>query len=389
MASTIRQPAFVNEGTPPPSSADDSGVFSMFNSPVCEGAESSPVRRVRAERSSRRPLLRTSLHKLTEMATIIVGDAENSAIGRQATYTVHKDLLIAASPFFAAALDENCFTEAQTSTVKLPETKPDIFEWFLQWLYTGTLTTAPASTDPILSPSHTLLDSWLAPTEAQLDGDLRNSASQPKYFLLLEIWALADQLLATPLANLCLTTIARLSDTTNSVPTPSDTAMVFRAASEVITASSGSPGAAPLIRADSPLRALILDLFVYKRTDRLLSTHAEPWHPAFLLALAVRLKRPDRDSVTRHRLAAWTPTAATPVASCEACRIVLRVGGGMPAERCQAPGCEKTFCAECLLRLTADQELPWHGEDVTGCRPWSGNGICRRYHEHSHGEACA
>lgn len=28
------------------------------------------------------------------------------------------------------------------------------------------------------------------------------------------------------------------------------------------------------------------------------------------------------------------------------------------------------------------------GEDVGGCKPWTGRGLCVRYHEHEDGEEC-
>ncbi|EME77910.1 uncharacterized protein MYCFIDRAFT_101810, partial [Pseudocercospora fijiensis CIRAD86] len=185
-------------------------------------------------------------------------------------YLVHKELLTSASPFFAAALNST-FAEGMEQVVRLPEEKPESFEWFLQWLYTGTLTTQPSSIDPMnrgvytrghphTFPAGSQISSPASHFESHLDGDLRNSAGSPKYFLLLDLYALSDRLLTTPLSNHILSTIARLSESTNSVPTPSDTWILY-----------------DTIRDTSPLRTLILDLFAYKKTDKLLETHKDDW----------------------------------------------------------------------------------------------------------------
>ncbi|KXL49817.1 hypothetical protein M433DRAFT_33795, partial [Acidomyces richmondensis BFW] len=212
---------------------------------------------------------------------------------------VHKELLTAASPFFAAALNST-FAEGTNQAVTLPEEKPEIFEWFLQWLYTGSLTIPHAN---------------------------GNHQGSPKYFLLIDLYALSDRLLTTPLSNQILTTIARLSEATNSVPTPSDTWILY-----------------DNIRENSPLRTLILDLFAYKKTDKLLETHKDEWHPKFLRELVVKLKRPGPEAIERHRLEAWRPRSWSCTRACEGCKDTLKPGSS--ADKCVL--CEKAFCSECL-----------------------------------------
>ncbi|KAF2717852.1 hypothetical protein K431DRAFT_206210, partial [Polychaeton citri CBS 116435] len=263
-------------------------------------------------------------------------------------FLVHKELLTAASPFFAAALN-GTFAEGLDQTVRLPEEKPDIFEWFLQWLYTGSLT-MPA--DGIVS-------------EAQIDGDLRNSHGSPKYFLLLDLYALSDRLLTTPLSNHIVSTLARLSESTNSVPTPSDTWILY-----------------DNIRDSSPLRALVLDLFAYKKTDRLLETHKDEWHPRFLRELVVKLKRPGPEAIERHTLQAWRPSQWSSSKGCESCREVLKPS--VAHEKCAV--CDKAFCVTCVRRCA--QEGIIMPSDTSGCKPWMGTKTCSRYHEHADGEMC-
>ena len=341
--------------------------------------------RSRGRRSPSGLPLRTGFRSFSGVATILVGDAADK-MRPETKYLVHKELLTSASPFFAAALNST-FAEGMDQTVRLPEEKPEIFEWFLQWLYTGTLKTptermhfathgvlhtpvphgAAASTPPALAELHE--------TDVRTDGELRNTQGSPKYFLLLDLYSLSDRLLTTPLSNHVLSTIARLSETTNSVPTPSDTWILY---------DDGG------VRDSAPLRRLVLDLFHYKKTDRLLETHRDEWHPRFLRELCVQLKRPGPESVERHRthLAPFRPASWAASRACEVCREVLPPGLG--GEKCMA--CDKTFCAGCMRGngkgCTATSAAgPWP-TDVSGCKPWGGRGMCVRYHEHGEGEVC-
>ena len=61
--------------------------------------------------------------------------------------------------------------------------------------------------------------------------------------------------------------MADLADSTNSVLTPSDTRILYEQISE---------GAA--------VRRLVLDLFAFKKTDKLLAEHEDAWHARFLRA---------------------------------------------------------------------------------------------------------
>lgn len=52
------------------------------------------------------------------------------------TYAVHEELLRASSACFAAALGNN-FVEGDEGKLRLPDTATEIFESFVDWLYTG------------------------------------------------------------------------------------------------------------------------------------------------------------------------------------------------------------------------------------------------------------
>ncbi|TKA74845.1 hypothetical protein B0A55_05339 [Friedmanniomyces simplex] len=299
--------------------------------PLPSPQQQPPRNRSRARRSPSRLPLRTAFRDFSGTVEILVGD-DGDKSRPQTKYMVHKELLTAASPFFAAALD-GAFAEGLEQIVKLPEEKAEIFEWFLQWLYTGSLTIAQdgafGSTAlmqhhqqphyshihnhhhhiPPDHPYHAHHARAEADALARTDGDLRNHVGSPKYFLLIDLYALSDRLLTAQLSNHILTTIARLSETTNSVPTPSDTFILYDG-----------------IRDSSPLRTLVLDLFAYKKTDKLLETHKDEWHPLFLRALVVKLKRPGPEAIERHALEAWRPESWSASKSCEGCKEILKPG---------------------------------------------------------------
>lgn len=328
--------------------------------------------------------LRTSFGNLNSVATIIVGSASSKGHS-PTTYTIHKDLLTSASPFFAAALNST-FAEGLDQTVRLPEEKPEIFEWFLWWLYTGALAIpySPGCAHEPQQQQHErqttlqrLSNAGLASPVAQQyharhgtyhpllthithsDGDLRNVHGSPKYFLLLDLYALSDKLLTSRLSNHILDTMARLSELTNSVPTPSDTWILYDG-----------------IRDSAPMRRLALDLFAYKKTDKLLEGHKDDWHPRFLRDLVVKLKRPGPESLDRHTLVPWRPASWQATKACEACRDLLKPG--VAADRCEV--CERAFCAACCRGGRALVAAGLGGE-VGACKPWL-NGMCARYHEH-------
>ncbi|KAI4717303.1 hypothetical protein E4T48_06531 [Aureobasidium sp. EXF-10727] len=316
--------------------------------------------------------IRTNFKGFHEVATVVVGGqhAPDSAARSQGqtTYTIHKDLLTAESPFFSAALN-GAFAEGLDQTVHLPEEKPEIFEWFLWWLYTGSLTT-PTSTNCNVEPRHHRLRAMdampgfpgqgLPQHVTHTDGDLRNSAGSPKYFLLLDLYALSDKLMTTTLCNHIVDTTARLSESTNSVPTPSDTWILY-----------------DTIRDNAPMRKLILDLFAYKKTDKLLESHKDEWHPRFLRELVVKLKRPGLESLDRHSLAPWRPISWQKTKACETCKELLTPN--ISSEKCEI--CDRAFCCGCA----SAGKTPGLGSDVGACKPWL-KGMCSRYHEHAPGE---
>lgn len=366
-----------------PSFSDSEASLSTKHEYLAQNRHQQPRERSRPRYSPSRLPLRTAFKTFSAVSEIIVGDDSDRA-GTKTKYLVHKELLTAASPFFAAALNST-FAEGMSQEVRLPEEKPDIFEWFLQWLYTGSLTIPYADGHGPQYPvsvgaarHHGLIeqaaahhhsgDYWITQTAhsvehmARMDGGLRNHQGSPKYFLLIDLYALSDRLLTTPFSNYILTTIARLSEATNSVPTPSDTCILY-----------------DNIRESSPLRTLIIDLFAYKKTDKLLETHKDEWHCKFLRELVVKLKRPGPEAIERHSLESWRPRSWSSTRACECCKDTLKPD--IRADKCAL--CEKAFCSGCLRKNGANL-----AHDTSGCKPWMGRGICTRYHEHVDGDSC-
>ncbi|KAF4556271.1 Hypothetical protein D9617_1g081470 [Elsinoe fawcettii] len=374
-----------------------------------------------------RSILRTRFRKMHGMATILVGPAK-------VKFVLHTELLVSVSPFFAAALQGH-FAESASQIVTLPEEKPDMFEWFVQWLYTGSLMVSgptncapPPENDPAIGARRPQdPQKRYVPHESHQDGDLRNIQGSPKYFLLIDLYGLSDRLLTTSLSNHIIDTVARLSETTNSVPTPSDTWLLYgdccsysslhhcacstrrnSAADPAAPQSSivdipatepettvytpfnpsvpaskttKTPHSCPYsgsnagIRPSSPLRDLILDLFTYKKTDRLLQTHKDDWHPLFLRDLVVKMKRPGKDMIARHRMRDWRPRSWPESKACEGCRTVIGPGGSSP----------ELLAARAAAHLAAAQANPnlnpmipnnQSGAPMNGVNPTGvGNGI--------------
>jgi hypothetical protein len=169
------------------------------------------------------------------------------------------------------------------------------------------------------------------------------------------------------------------------------------------------------------IRELVLDLFAFKKTDKLLASHTDRWHAGFLRDLVVRLKKPCKQAMQRHRLRMWCPESWHATRACDVCRVLL-------APRYGAVGCDECCCAWCVRCVGEGVAVAcWEdgrggmgagggsvdegeAEESTGsggaegkvmgrkrggwtrkwesCKPWRG-ARCRIYHEHAETEACA
>ena len=174
-------------------------------------------------------------------ATILVGARESQRL-------VPRELLTSVSPFFNAALT-GTFAEGLSQTINLPEDREDSWDYFQYWLYTRRLDhEAVDAVDPV----------------------------KPAYFHLLHLYCLVDKFSISACKNAIVDKVVNLAEETNSVPTPTDTFIIFD--------MFGS-------REDDCMRRLVVDLFAWKRTDNLLDQHEDEWHPRFMRDLVVRIKR--------------------------------------------------------------------------------------------------
>ncbi|KAF1920302.1 hypothetical protein BDU57DRAFT_440235 [Ampelomyces quisqualis] len=282
--------------------------------------------------------LRANASDFTSISTLLIGP-------KATPFLIHTSLLTTQSPYFSAALTGS-FAEATSNTITLDDIDTSHFQILVSWLYTGTI--PPPYKD-----------------------------GKPAYYTLLHVYALADRLCFENLRNAVIDCISDLADKTNSVLTPSDTRILYND-----------------IRDSAPLRCLIMDLFAFKKTDRLLETHADAWHAAFLRDLCVHLKRPCESALRRHRLRMWIPETWHATRACELCKIVLQPRQGAIA----CDECCLAFCTRCVEVGTAsagwdDGRAGWRDEEEgvkrkwEACKPWRGS-RCVLYHEHGETERC-
>ncbi|KAA8613392.1 btb poz domain containing protein [Pyrenophora tritici-repentis] len=172
----------------------------------------------------------TDPSELTATSKLLIGP-------KSTPFLIHTRLLTAQSSYFRVALT-GPFAESTANTITLDDVSVDHFQLVISWLYNGILT---------------------APFK---DG-------KPAYYTLLHVYVLADRFALEGLRNAVLDMMSDLSDRTNSVLTPSDTRILYGG-----------------IRDSAPLRRLVLDLFAFKKTDRLLEMHGDWWHAEFLRDLS-------------------------------------------------------------------------------------------------------
>ncbi|KAG9192671.1 hypothetical protein G6011_11405 [Alternaria panax] len=171
---------------------------------------------------------RANISDFTTTSTILVGP-------ELTPFKIHTTLLTSKSSYFRAALNGPLiFIESETNSIKLDNVPVEHFQLLVSWLY-----------------------------DAILPTPFKNQ--KPAYYTLLHVYALADRLGLEGARNAVVEVISDLADGTNSVLTPSDTRILYEE-----------------IRDSAPIRTLVLDLFAFKKTDRLLDSHGDWWHEEFL-----------------------------------------------------------------------------------------------------------
>ncbi|KAF2121960.1 hypothetical protein BDV96DRAFT_618446 [Lophiotrema nucula] len=297
--------------------------------------------------------LRTNPQNFCSTAELLVGS-------RRTRFLIHTQLLVEQSPYFRAALTGS-FLESNAKSIELDDVLVDVFELCVGWLYTGSIHAAPFK-----------------------DG-------KPAYYTLLHLYILADRLCFEGLRNAVVDMISELADSTNSVLTPSDTRILYEQ-----------------IMPDAPIRKLILDLFAFKKTDKLIKDHEDRWHAEFLRDLCVHLKRPCEQALRRHQLRMWIPESWHATRACDVCRCIL-------PPRYGAVGCDECCLAWCIRCVGEGVALAGWEDGRTlsdgtverregsgmakmsarkrgvrrweSCKPWRG-ARCGVYHEHKETDSC-
>ncbi|TGO85245.1 hypothetical protein BPOR_0416g00050 [Botrytis porri] len=67
-----------------------------------------------------------------ELVTIIVGKEKRK-------FAVHKQLICESVTYFRGAFSAGGFKESQDCSMDIPEDDPGVFEYFMHWLYRGTV----------------------------------------------------------------------------------------------------------------------------------------------------------------------------------------------------------------------------------------------------------
>ncbi|KAK6613827.1 ankyrin repeat-containing protein [Botrytis cinerea] len=75
-----------------------------------------------------------------ELVTIVVGKEKRK-------FAVHKQLICESVAYFRGAFSAGGFKESQECSMDMPEDEPGVFEYFMHWLYRGTVPEAKALED--------------------------------------------------------------------------------------------------------------------------------------------------------------------------------------------------------------------------------------------------
>lgn len=293
--------------------------------------------------------LRTTADDFTHTSEILIGTGSKTI-----RFLLHTSLLTQQSPYFRAALT-GPFLESTTHSLSFDSIDVSTFELLVTWLYTSAI--PPPFKD-----------------------------GKPAYYTLLHLYILADRFCFEALRNYIVDMTADLADQTNSVLTPSDTRILYNDINE-----------------GSTIKELVLDLFAFKKTDKLLASHADQWHAKFLRDLCVRLKKPCAQAMTRHRIRSFMPLCWEATRACEVCKGVLTPRyGAVACEECACAWCVKCYEEGVGVAGWEDGRAGLEEEGVgkarrkksygragrwESCKPWRGS-RCAVYHEHRETDAC-
>ena len=119
----------------------------------------------------------TSAYALTNCRTCNFTDHISVLVGpNEQPFLVHKDMICAKSKFFKAACSEH-WVEGEEKKVRLPEVDPSVFQGYLSWVYSTSLSIVGITTDGIDKLSGTQSRAIAQYLELYLLGDVLDDIS--------------------------------------------------------------------------------------------------------------------------------------------------------------------------------------------------------------------
>ncbi|KAL0260913.1 hypothetical protein SLS55_004605 [Diplodia seriata] len=194
-----------------------------------------------------------------ETITVIIGSGSSSSNGGAEeedeagrSFTIHRALICAFSPFFAAAC-RGPWKESRSGIIKLPDADPVTFDLYVKWLYTGELVdhwrTASSDNEQVTDATSAAANDGLDDHDQESGG--RDIAVAPDsvhtaYTVFVHAYILGDALLDSAFKNAAVDALIKRVHETNCYP--------CALAALIYTNTSGSA---------SPLRRLLVDFYAY------------------------------------------------------------------------------------------------------------------------------
>lgn len=179
-------------------------------------------------------------------------------------YHVHRTVLVKSSDFFKRACNKE-WEEGQSKIIKLPEVEPEIFDVYLQLLYTGEV----------------------VPAEEYLPSRDDNSIAARgeiarQHWILIEAYLLADMLLDTKSKNAIMDYLIEALRVTQKMPSPETITDVFKRTIDT-----------------SPMRRLLIDFVALKVDPKSFKSFGTLYSPEFLVDVGLRLMEYKSDTSRR------------------------------------------------------------------------------------------
>jgi hypothetical protein len=177
------------------------------------------------------------------------------------SFSVHKNIVCARSPFFAAACSER-WIESKSKSIELPEDDPDVFDIYLHCVYTNCVD--------------------VGDTEEALESEDGFDEHERECLRLLNTYILADKVGDVITSNMVIDEIILMSEETDLLPSSKVTG---------IAASTAPP--------ETPIYQLYLDFYVYEAGVSAIQTFKRGYVPeAFMLSVLEEKTKLSEDNRT-------------------------------------------------------------------------------------------